>query len=273
MSMYEDLYGLRKKPFSKTPNPAVFYRSSIHEEALARLQFGAEERELTLLTGEIGTGKTLLSRALIDTLGEKFRPLLLINPRLTPNQFLRTLALRMGIEHPAYHRTDLLEQVNEALYGAYEEDVCPVVIIDEAQLIPSRATFEEIRLLTNFQLDDLNLVTLILIGQPELRSRLKHKSYQAVRQRIGLQYHLGPMGREDTGNYLSFRLEDAGGDPELFSEDAVDIVYRYSGGLPRMINNICANALLLAFSRESDRIGPDIILDVVEDMGLEPAGG
>jgi type II secretory pathway predicted ATPase ExeA len=271
--MYGSHYGFNKKPFSKTPNPAVFYRSPIHEEALARLQFGAEERELTLLTGEIGTGKTLLSRALIDSLGPGFKPILLINPRLTPNQFLRTLALRMGVDEPSYHRTDLLVQVNEAIFRAYEEDVCPVIIIDEAQLIPSKATFDEIRLLTNFQLDDINLLTLILLGQPELKKRLKHSSYQAVRQRIGIQYHLGPMGREDTGKYVSYRLEEAGGDPDLFTGDAVDTVYRYSGGLPRMINNICANALLSGFSRESSRIGPDIILDVVDDLDVEPVGG
>lgn len=269
--MYEELFGFRKKPFSKTPDPAVFYRSPAHEEALARLQFGAEERELTLLTGEIGTGKTLLSRALIDSLDEGYRPILLINPRVTPNQFLRSLALRMDVDKPAYHRSDLLDQINRALYRAYEESLCPVVIIDEAQLIPSKDTFDEIRLLTNFQLDDLNLVTLILIGQPELRKRLKHRSYQALRQRIGIQYHLGPMGREDTGNYVAFRLKDAGGDPDLFTGDAVDTVYRYSGGLPRMINNICANALLSGFSRESKQIGPDIILDVVGDLDLAPA--
>jgi len=268
--MYLDHYGFSLKPFDKTPNPAFFYKSPIHEEALARLQYGTEERELTLLTGEIGTGKTLLSRALIDILPEKYLPILIINPRLSPNQFLKTVAVRLGIESPSYFRTDLLDQINGALYRYYEEEVCPVVIIDEAQLIPSKSTFDEIRLLTNFQLDDANLLSLILIGQPELRKKLKHSSYEAIRQRIGIRYHLGPIGREDTGKYIAHRLLTAGADGEILSEEAVDVSYQYSGGLPRVINNIVANALLMGFSRDLSKIGPDIILDVVEDLDLEP---
>jgi type II secretory pathway predicted ATPase ExeA len=269
--MYLEFFGLSAKPFDKTPNPAFFYRSSIHEEALARLQYGTEEGELTLLTGEIGTGKTLLSRALIDSLSESYLPVLLVNPRLSPNQFLKTVARRLGIESPSYYRPDLLDQINEVLYRCYEDDISPVIIIDEAQLIPSKATFDEIRLLTNFQLDDANLVTLILIGQPELRKRLKHSAYEAIKQRIGIRYHLGPLGREDTGQYIAHRLETAGGDPGIVDEEAADVIFRYSGGLPRVINNIAANALLTGFSKELSVIGPDIVLDVVEDLDLEPA--
>lgn len=268
--MYLDYYGFSEKPFDKTPNPAYFYRSPIHEEALARLQHGTEERELTVLTGEIGTGKTLLSRALIDSLDESFLPILLINPRLSPNQFLKTIARRLGVESPSFFRADLLDQINTALYSCYEDSRCPVIIIDEAQLIPSKSTFDEIRLLTNFQLDESNLLSLILIGQPELRKRLKHSSFEAIRQRIGIRYHLGSMGRDDTGSYISYRLQTAGGDSDLITQEAVDVVYRYSGGLPRVINNIVSNALLMGFSKDYSRIGPDIILDVVEDLDLEP---
>ncbi|UCG39182.1 MAG: AAA family ATPase [bacterium] len=268
--MYLDHYGLSAKPFDKTPNPAFFYRSPIHEEALARLQYGTEEREFTILTGEIGTGKTLLSRALIDSLDDQYLPILLINPRLTPNQFLKTVASRLGIGSPSFFRTNLLDQINEALFRLYEEGRCPVIIIDEAQLIPSKATFDEIRLLTNFQLDEANLLSLILIGQTELRRRLKHNSFDAIRQRVGIRYHLGPMGREDTGNYISHRLQVAGGDPGLVTPEAADVIFRYSGGLPRVINNIVSNALLMGFSKDLSQIGPDIILDVVEDLELEP---
>lgn len=268
--MYLEYYGFTEKPFDKTPNPVFFYKSPIHQEALARLQHGAEERELTVLTGEIGTGKTLLSRALIDSLEESFFPVLLINPRLSPNQFLKTVALRLGITSPPFFRADLLEQINTRLYQFYEESRCPVVIIDEAQLIPSKATFDEIRLLTNFQLDDSNLLSLILIGQPELRRRLKHNSYEAIRQRIGIRYHLGPMGRDDTSRYIAYRLETAGGDPDLITEEAVDVIFRYSGGLPRVINNIVSNALLAGFSKDLPVIGPDVVFDVVEDLDLEP---
>jgi len=271
--MYLEHYGFTAKPFDKTPNPEFMYPSPSHEEALARLQYGAEEREVTLLTGEIGTGKTLLSRALIDSLDDDFMPILLINPRLTPNQFLKTLARRMGIEKPAYFRTDLLEQINGMLFACYEEEKCPLIIIDEAQLIPSKATFDEIRLLTNFQLDDLNLLSLIIIGQPELRKRFKHPSYEAIRQRVGIRYHLGPLGHDDTEKYISHRLLKAGGDPAIFTSETADLIFKYSGGLPRVINNIAANALLTGFSRDVSRIVPDIILDVVEDLDLEPVSG
>lgn len=268
--MYLEHYGFSEKPFDKTPNPAFFYKSPVHEEALARLQYGAEERDFTLLTGEIGTGKTLLSRTLIDILPDNYLPILIINPRLSPTQFLKTVARRLEIESPAYFRIDLLDQINGALYRFYEEDICPVIIVDEAQLIPSRSTFEEIRLLTNFQLDDSNLLSLILIGQPELRKRVKQKAFEAVRQRIGIRYHLGPIGREDTEKYIAHRLLTAEGDKEIFSQEAVDVMFLYSGGLPRIINNIAANALLMGFSKDLSQIGPDIVIDVVEDLDLEP---
>ncbi|MEE8547120.1 MAG: AAA family ATPase [bacterium] len=269
--MYEEYFEFDKKPFGKTPDPAFLYPSPVHEEALARLQYGAEERELTLLTGEIGTGKTLLSRILIDSLGDDYHPVLIINPRLSPNQFLRTLAGRMGVEEPAYQKTGLLEQLNRAIYEFYERGICPVIIIDEAQLIPTRPTFEEIRLLTNYQLDDLNLISLILIGQPELKKRLNNPTYAALRQRIGIQYHLMAMGRHDTEQYISCRLSIVGGNEDLFTGEAVDVVYEYSAGLPRVINNIASNALLAGFSKEVGQIGPDIIMDVVQDLDLVPS--
>lgn len=271
--MYKEHYGFSKKPFGKTPDPDFLYPSPVHEEALARLQYGAEERELTLLTGEIGTGKTLLSRALMDLLGENYHPVLIINPRLTPNQFLRTLAARVGVDEPAYHKMGLLDQINAAIYRMYEDGICPIVIVDEAQLIPSRTTFEEIRLLTNYQLDDLNLISLILIGQPELKKRLNKPAYAAIRQRIGIRYHLDPMGRHDTENYISFRLDVAGGDADLFTGEAVDVIYEYSAGLPRVINNIASNALLAGLSKEANVIGPDLVMDVVEDLDLIPVVG
>src|SRR6266851_532179 len=154
--MFEEHFGFTAKPFGKTPDPSFLYESDQHKEALARLEYAVEEKELSLLVGEIGSGKTTLSRALIDRIGDARPVVLLINPGLTPARF----------------RNDLLDQIHAKLFELYEAGREPVLIIDEAQLIPTKSTFDEIRLLTNFQLDDQNLLSVLLIGQPELEARL-----------------------------------------------------------------------------------------------------
>src|SRR5436190_9608309 len=195
--MFEEHFGLTSKPFGKTPDPSFLYESNQHREALARLEYAVDEKELALLTGDIGSGKTTLSRALLDRIGDARPIVLLINPRLTPAQLLRAVARGLGIE-PARFRNDLLDQIHTKLFELYEADREPVLMIDEAQLIPSKATFDEIRLLTNFQLDDQNLLSVVLIGQPELEKRLARSHYAPLRQRIGLRYHLGALSMEDT---------------------------------------------------------------------------
>jgi type II secretory pathway predicted ATPase ExeA len=269
--MYKRFYGFSERPFSKTPDPRFLYRSPIHAEALARLLYAVEERDLVLLTGEIGCGKTTLSRALMDELDETYRVILFINPRLTPMEFLRALALRLGIAAPATFKTDLLEQLGSALYALYQEGKCPVLVIDEAQLVPHRETFDEIRLLTNFQLDDSNLMSIVLMGQPELRKRLAHRAYEPLRQRIGMQYDLKPLNLSQTADYLDFRLQIAGGEEGLFLPDAVERIFRFSGGIPRKINHVASLSLLEGFGREARRIGREIVeaVTVELEMGRE----
>lgn len=264
--MYLDFYGLKEKPFGKTPDPRFLYQSKKHAEALARLQLTVEEQDIVLLTGEIGSGKTTLSRAFIDSLDESYYPLLIINPRLSPSQLLRTVALRLGLGDSPRLRHGILEAINTKLYELYENSKRPVIIIDEAQLIPGKATFEELRLLTNFQLDDRNLLALVLIGQPELRERLKRRPYQALRQRISIQYHLGPLDAEETTAYVQHRLKVAGRESPLFDERAQALLYQQSGGVPRRINIIAANALVEGFGKGSTTIGADIIESVVRDQ-------
>jgi general secretion pathway protein A len=263
--MYEEFYGLREKPFQKTPDPRYLYESRMHAEALARLHYAVEEQDIVLLTGEIGSGKTTLSRAFIDSLDESYRPLLIINPRLSPSQLLRTLALRLGMNNAGRYRHEILEGINAKLYELFETGKSPVVIIDEAQLIPDRATFEELRLLTNFQLDNRNLLALVLIGQTELRERLNTRYYRALRQRIGMQYHLGPLDEEETRAYVRHRLRVAGREAPLFEDQAMALLFEYSGGVPRRINIISGNALVEGFGREARSIGPEIIESVVKD--------
>src|SRR5256885_3777192 len=222
--MFESHFGLSSKPFGKTPDPSFLYESNQHKEALARLEYAVEEKELSLLVGEIGSGKTTLSRALIDRIGDARPVILLINPRLTPTQLLRSIASGLGLQ-PARFRNELLDQIHAKLFELYEAGREPVLIIDEAQLIPTKSTFDEIRLLTNFQLDDQNLLSVLLIGQPELERRLDRAAYTPLRQRIGLRYHLGPLTLDDTIAYIEHRIRIAGGHRNPFSREAMEEIH------------------------------------------------
>ncbi len=263
--MYKEFYGLKEKPFSKTPDPRFLYQSPKHAEALARLQHAVEEQDIVLLTGEIGSGKTTISRAFVDSLDENYHSLLIINPRLSPSQLLRTVALRLGMDDPNRYRHDILEGINARLFELYEAGKRPVLIIDEAQLIPGKATFEELRLLTNFQLDDRNLLAVVLIGQTELRDRLDKKQFRALRQRFGMRYHLGPLTAGETDAYVRHRLLVAGRAEQLFEPEASTLLFEYSGGIPRRINVIAGNALIEGFGKSVGSIGPEIIESVVGD--------
>lgn len=266
--MYHEHFGFREKPFGKTPNPEYLYESAQHREALARLEYAVDEKELALLTGDIGSGKTTLSRALIDRIGDSRPVILLINPRLSPSQLLRSIATSLGIT-PKFFRNDLLDQIQTRLVELYELGTEPVLIIDEAQLIPTRSTFDEIRLLTNFQLDDQNLLSVILIGQPELEKRLQHKSYAALSQRIGMRYALGPLSVDDTRAYIQHRIRVAGGTRNPFTDDAVERIWAVSGGIPRVINTLCTTALLDAFSQELESVEGSRIADAAREHRLE----
>ena len=266
--MYKEFYGLAERPFSKTPDPRFMYLSRQHKEALSRLVYAVEERDLILLTGEIGCGKTTLSRALIDELDDSYKVILLINPRLSPMEFLRSLAIRLDIVEPARFKTELLEQIADALYTLYEQGRCPVLIVDEAQLVPHKETFDEIRLLTNFQLDDQNLISVVLMGQPELRKRLAHRAYEALRQRFGLQYDLKPLARDDMSEYLDYRVVVAGGEENLFQPDAIDVIYEYSAGIPRKINHAATLALLEGYGRDKYSIDAVVMHAVMAELNM-----
>jgi type II secretory pathway predicted ATPase ExeA len=263
--MYEEFYGLREKPFTKTPDPRFLYQGRKHAEALARLQLAVEDQDIVLLTGDIGCGKTTLSRALIDGFDSRYHPALIINPRLSPIQLLQTVALRLGIDEE-HSRHGILEGINAKLYELYEEGKRTVLIIDEAQLIPGKETFEEIRLLTNFQLDDRNLLAVVLIGQTELKARLAKRPYRALRQRIGMQYHLGPLDEQETAEYVAHRLHVAGREAPLFDAEAHAALHYYSDGIPRLINVLAGNALLEGFGRDAAIITGEIVENVAEEL-------
>jgi general secretion pathway protein A len=262
--MYKSFYGLKERPFGKTPDPRFLYLAPQYEEALARLQYAVEEREIAVLTGDIGCGKTTLSRALMDQ-NDVDHFVLIVNPRLTPNQLLRELALRLDLQ-PAHYRADLVDSISDRLLEIHEEGRGVVLVVDEAQLIPGKPTFDELRLLSNFQLDTANLIAILLIGQPELRQRLKHPAYAALRQRVGMWYHLDGLAPEETQAYVNFRLEVAGGDGAVFTPEALAAVHRHSRGIPRLINNLCTNALLSGFGKEERPVSSATVDDAAAEM-------
>lgn len=266
--MYKEFYGFTEKPFSKTPDPRYLYLSRGHREALARLKYVLEEREMALLTGEIGCGKTTLSRALMDSMGDGYRFCFVLNPRLSPFEFLRYVARSLFSDVPASSKEDLLQEMTDSLYRMHCEGTTPVLVIDEAQLVPDRELFDEIRLLTNFQLDDRNLISVILMGQPELRTLLAAPQHEPFRQRIAISYHLQPLSLEETQEYLDFRMEVAGGSPGLFTPDAVLRIFELSGGVPRMINLIATNALLEGFGRGASLLDAELVEALRDELTI-----
>src|SRR5438132_762699 len=269
--MFEEFFGFTTRPFGKTPDPAFLYESPQHKEALARLEYAVEEKDLALLVGEIGSGKTTLSRALIDRIGDSRPVILLINPRVTAAQLLRSIATSLGCPASRF-RNDVVEQIQARLIELYEQKREPVLIIDEAQLIPSKSTLDEIRLLTNFQLDDQNLLSVLLIGQPELERRLDRPAHAPLRQRIGMRYHLGPLTLEDTIAYIEHRIRIAGAPRNPFSRDAMEEIHALSGGIPRLINTLATTALLDAFGDDAATIDPPRVVSAARDHRMEAHG-
>ncbi len=269
--MYEGYWGLREKPFRKTPDPRYLYLNGTYEEALERLQFAVDEMDLALLTGEVGSGKTLLTRALLDRLGDKYEVGMILNPRLSPRQFLRAAATELGVREPRFQTADLLGQIHDRLLELDGQDRPALLIVDEAHLIPGKPTFEEIRLLTNFQLDDRNLVAIVLVGQPELRERFRHRAYRALTQRIGASFHLVPLGTEETARYVRHRLKVAGADREIFSAAALVRLHAGSHGIPRVVNHLATQALLEGMARGAREVTAEIVEVVAAERDFESA--
>ena len=268
--MYESFYGLRTRPFGKSPDPAFLFQSPAHAEALARIVTAAEDRDLAVLTGVVGAGKTTLTRALVDRLaedfGERARVVLLVNPRVSPSELLTVFADRLGIDPVPRTKTKLLDALLARLFQIHEGGGLTLLVVDEAHLIPSKSVYEELRLLLNLTLDDSALLGLLLVGQEELRTRLAKKDLRSFAQRIGVAFHLEALGRDDVGAYIEHRLAVAGRQEPLFSDDAVELVHQASGGVPRRINVLCQAALLVGYGLEARRINKAVVEDVWRDL-------
>lgn len=263
--MYEAYWGFSEPPFDNSPNPKFFYLSPDHEEALVRLMYAVRQRKgCALLTGEYGCGKTTLSRALIQRLeAERFEIGLLTNPSWNAVDFLRELLYQLGIETQERGKTGLLHQLNDAFFRNFQAGRDTVIIVDEAQLIDDDGVFEELRLLLNFQTDDRFLVTLLLIGSPELVAKVRRLRH--VDQRVAIRYHLNTMDDTHTANYIGHRLTMAGQAAQLFTDGAIKLVFDFTRGIPREINNVCDIALLVGYSKRLKEIDERIMTEVIRD--------
>jgi general secretion pathway protein A len=262
--MYLEYWGFQKYPFENVPDPEFMFYSPEHKEALTRLLYAVKRNKgAVLLTGEVGCGKTMLSRVFIQQLAEsEFDIGLITNPSLSPIDFLKEALNQIGLNSQSNSKPELLNTLNIAMVENMKKGRSTLFVIDEAQMI-SGETSEEIRLLLNFQLNDRFLLTLVLIGQPELRDKIR--AFKQLDQRIANRYHLNPLNIENTRSYIAMRLEKAGQAKSIFTPGAVDEIYNHSEGVPRVINNICDLALLVGFSMKISEIDVDTIRKVIKD--------
>lgn len=273
--MYETFFGLTRNPFTMTPDPSALFLTVAHREALAGLSYAIMERKgFVLLVGEAGTGKTTLLRRLLELAREaNAQTCVISNPTLTPAEFLELLLYNFGIKDFPVSKARRLILLEEMLVAAHEEGRAPVLVIDEAHKL-SFEVLEEIRLLTNFETKDQKLLQIVLAGQPELNEIFNRPELWQLKQRVAIRLRVDALTRKQVDDYLVYRWVKIGGAQLLpFTDDAIALIVKWSRGVPRLVNSICDNALLLAFSNNTRVIGQWIIQEVVRDLDLKPGPG
>ncbi len=264
--MYEKFYGLNEKPFNIVPNPAYLYRSEKHQDALTYLEYGLMEATgFILLTGEIGTGKTTLVRYILNQIEPDVDVAVIFNTNITSDQLIGLILDNFGINSKK-DKTANLDLLYRFLIEKFSDGSRVLLIIDEAQNLAADV-LEEVRMLSNLQSDEQILLQIMLVGQPELKARLQDPGMAQLAQRITVNYHLSTLTREETGEYIAYRLKKAGGSPDIFMPEAVDLIYTNSGGVPRIINLFCDTAMVYGFGYELKQINPKVIDRVIEDKG------
>lgn len=268
--MYKKFFGLRENPFNVNPDPRYLYMTGHAQEALACLTYGIQNRKgFVLLTGEVGTGKTTLLNKLLDWLHrERIPTAFVFNPRLNVTQFLDFMMADFGLPCDPKMKSQTLLKFNHWLLERHRAGETAVLVVDEAQNL-SPQVLEEIRMLTNLETSTEKLLQIVLAGQPELEAKLSQPQLRQLRQRITLRSKTHPLTREETGAYVAERLKVAGSDGhEIFSPQALEAVFRYSRGIPRIVNLLCEHALISAFVDQEPTIGPEVIEEVAREFDL-----
>lgn len=272
--MYEAFFGLNESPFSLTPDPRFLYMSRGHEDALMMLHYAiTRNKGAAMLSGEIGLGKTTISRKLLELFGaSETKVVLIVNPILTPVQILQEILLQLNVPTNSRNRQVLVGQLHDTLLTFYDRGERVLLMIDEAHLIKSANTFEELRLLLNCQMNDRFLINLLLLGQSELHKKIA--KVPALQQRLAVRARLQPLDQVETGEMILHRLTVAGYREALspFTPDAVYELYKAAGGTPRLVSQLADTALLMAFAKKQKNVDAFLMHSVVQDFnGLEAA--
>ena len=268
--MYLEYFGLAEKPFQITPDPRFLYLSRRHRDGFAHLLYGADEAGgFVLLTGEVGTGKTTLCRSALESITDNVRIALILNPKQSPIELVASICDELQVVYPKNVSSlkALIDRLNLYLLKAYGQGQRIVVVIDEAQNLTSEV-LEQVRLLTNLEVSTQKLLQIILIGQPELQTMLDMPELRQLSQRITARFHLTPLTREETGEYIAHRLKIAGVTREVFTKQAVNEIYKLSRGIPRLINTLSERSLIGAYGANLPMIKKDIVSNAaVEVLG------
>jgi len=269
--MYKAFYRLQRNPFEITPDPSFLFPTARHNEALATLYYGVTARRgFVVLTGEVGTGKTLLLRSLLGLLQRRDTSFALIfNPSLSPLEFMRYIAGDFGLPHAGKAKDELIHVLNEFLLQRHQRGLTTLLVVDEAHHL-SAEVLEEIRLLTNLETSAQKLLQIVLAGQPELDQKLDSYELRQLKQRVALRCRLDCLTLGETGEYMRKRLAIAGANESraIFDEAAIAAVYQYSKGIPRLVNTICHNALLAGYAKQEATVSVEMVEGVARDLRL-----
>jgi general secretion pathway protein A len=271
--MYTQFYGLREKPFTLSPDPKYLFLSDSHREALAHLLYGIEQGEgFIAVTGEVGTGKTTLCRTLLERLDPSTEVAFVFNPPLSGMELLQAIHHELGLLGGEASRQELTEELNQFLLEKKVQGKRVLLIVDEAQNL-ERDALEQVRLLGNLETNTSKLIQIVLLGQPELDTKIESPNLRQLRQRITVRWRLAPLSATETREYVAHRLKVAGAAKELFTELATREIHRRSRGVPRVINLLCDRALLAGFAAQAQSIGLGLVSQVEREVAGPPSGG